>query len=131
MVSIKRKNSDMEIELPDNVELFEDNRFKPVSRKDNAVQVAGINVYPNKVKDILCKFENVKEAAVRLSKPEEGNFLKAFIVLKDSNTDKEQFMKNLKVYMKQNLTAHETPKKITLGTELPKTQFGKMKDWQE
>ncbi|MBR3655357.1 MAG: beta-ketoacyl synthase chain length factor [Elusimicrobia bacterium] len=131
MVSIKRKNSDMEIELPDNVELFEDNRFKPVSRKDNAVQVAGINVYPNKVKDILCKFENVKEAAVRLSKPEEGNFLKAFIVLKDSNTDKEQFMKNLKVYMKQSLTAHETPKKITLGTELPKTQFGKMKDWQE
>ena len=129
MVSIKRKNSDMEIELPDNIELFEDNRFKPVSRKDNAVQVAGINVYPNKIKDTLKTFDNVKDIVVRLARQEEGDFLKAYIVLKDNSVDKEQFMKCFKIFMKQNLTAHEIPKKITIGTEIPRTNFGKLKDW--
>lgn len=129
MVSIKRKNSDMEIELPDNIELFEDNRFKPVSRKDNAVQVAGINVYPNKIKDTLKTFDNVKDIVVRLARQEEGDFLKAYIVLKDNSVDKEQFMKCFKIFMKQNLTVHEIPKKITIGTEIPRTNFGKLKDW--
>ncbi len=129
IMSVKRKNSIMEIELPDNIKILDDNTFRPIGRKDNAVQVAGINVFPNKVKETLKTFCNVKDVAVRLARQEEGDFLKAYIVLKDNSVDKDVFVKKLKDFMKKNLTVHEIPKKITIGIEIPRSDFGKLKDW--
>ena len=129
IMSVKRKNSIMEIELPDNIKILDDNTFRPIGRKDNAVQVAGINVFPDKVKETLKTFCNVKDVAVRLARQEEGDFLKAYIVLKDNSVNEDVFVRNLKEFMKKNLTVHEIPKKITIGIEIPRSDFGKLKDW--
>jgi 4-coumarate--CoA ligase (photoactive yellow protein activation family) len=122
---VARKKTDLKIEMPDII-TFEDKRtFKVNARKDSAVQVAGVNVYPSKVADILKRNALVKDAQVRLGTER----LKAFIVLKDA-IDKETAKKELRKYMEQNLTVHETPKNITFGDKIPTTPFGKKTDWQ-
>lgn len=129
LLSISRRDTAMTIEMPDIIEVAADGRFRPSGRKDNAVQVAGINVFPQKVERVIKTHPAVKDAAVRLMRPDEGERLKTFIVLKEGYTQSERIIKNLRDFMKQNLTVHETPRKITFGETLPVTDFGKKKDW--
>jgi len=55
-------------------------RFYPGGRKDNAVQVGGINVYPAAIARQLQSLPGVAQAQVRLMTLSEGERLKAFIV---------------------------------------------------
>jgi 4-coumarate--CoA ligase (photoactive yellow protein activation family) len=72
------------VPFPDNVDWHGDRLLVPVKRRDNAVQVGGINVYPFRVAEIIRGHPYVKDCAVRLMRPEEGVWLKAFIVPEDS-----------------------------------------------
>ena len=65
--------------MPDIISFESQRVFRINGRKDKAAQVAGVNVYPSKVADILKQNALVKDAEVRLG----GERLKAFIVLKD------------------------------------------------
>ncbi|WP_428898327.1 4-coumarate--CoA ligase [Parelusimicrobium proximum] len=125
---ISRKENDLSVELPDIVEVGEDGRFKPVGRKDNAVQVAGINVYPQKVERILKNHKAVSEAAVRLMRPDEGERLKAFIVL-NVGFKAADIIADLRVFMRRNLSMHEIPRSLSFGAKIPVTDYGKKKDW--
>ena len=128
-VKISRKALPFTIDLPDRVDFKQNNTFIPIGRKDKVVQIAGVNVSIEKVKNILKQKEYIKELEIRLMREEEGNHLKAFIVLKDTKQDKETILKDINSFMKEHLTAHEMPRKINFGTEIPRTAMGKLKDW--
>jgi 4-coumarate--CoA ligase (photoactive yellow protein activation family) len=127
--AIKRKKTPLTFTMPDIIEVRENGAFKPMGRKDNAVQVAGINVFPQKVEAVIKTHAAVDDAAVRLMRPDEGERLKAFIVLKKGQKESEALLKSLRAFMTANLTVHEVPRRITFGPEIPLTDFGKKKDW--
>lgn len=123
---ISRRKTSFSCELPDIAKIKEERVFAISGRKDNAVQVAGVNVYPSKVEDVLKRHMYVKDTMVRLGKER----LKAFIVLKDDmDISPEAAKQQIYNYMKEILTPHELPRDITFGKELPRTPFGKKADW--
>ncbi|MCL2144264.1 MAG: beta-ketoacyl synthase chain length factor [Endomicrobia bacterium] len=124
ITEVCRKNTPLRCELPDIVRSKGERMFSIIERKDHAVKIAGINVYPLKIEKILKKHNNVKDAVVRLG----GERLKAFIVLRDDANVKAA-KKSIHDYIQSVLTAHEIPRNITFGNELPLTPFGKKADW--
>lgn len=103
-------------------------RFTPRSRADNAVQVAGMNVYPARVKEVLLGCPGVKDCIVRLMRPEEGDRLKAYILIEnDQNSDQLELA--LRVKIKGHLSPVERPAKWTFGNKLPVNIMGKATDW--
>jgi 4-coumarate--CoA ligase (photoactive yellow protein activation family) len=128
LISIEREKTALKIDIPDNVEVGADGRFKPLGRKDNAVQVAGVNVFPQKVESVVKSYPPVKDCAVRKMNADEGERLKVFVVLKDGYEEKE-VLSGLRAFLKERLTIHEIPRRITFGPKIPLTPFGKKKDW--
>ncbi|WP_290918201.1 AMP-binding protein [Halodesulfovibrio sp.] len=117
------------LSFPDNVRWDSPRLFMPLRRKDNAVQVAGRNVYPDRVKQEILSHPDVVECAVRLMRPEEGSRLKAFIVPSEKCEDWNLFKKELQAWCRTRCSVAELPKKITIGSDLPRNSIGKLADW--
>ena len=117
--------------LPDIVEWAEERRFCPVRRKDHAVQVGGVNVFPSRVEEALRAHPGVRDCAVRLMRPEEGVRLKAFVAPWDETLlqSSGRFGRELKIWLAERLEPAATPKTIRLGLDLPRTPSGKLADW--
>jgi phenylalanine ammonia-lyase len=113
----------------DVLEWVDATRFFVKKRLDSAVQVAGTNVYPAKVREALLAHDAVADCAVRLMRPEEGDRLKAFVVLKDGFTAEPAMRDALRVHLAGRLYRVEQPGSITFGPELPKNEMGKPADW--
>lgn len=126
-LQIRRAGSDVWLQLPDQVELKGERFLVPLKRTDACVQVAGINVFPKHVEEILAAHPAVKECRVRLMRPEEGNRLKAFIVLNEGFS--QEHLGIIRTYLAQKLTVHELPRTFTFGTQLPVSHLGKDADW--
>ncbi len=128
-------NSLLDCPVQDNMEWLDQRHLRPKGRKDFAVQVGSVNVFPTKVRETLMKHDMVKECLVRLMRKEEGNRLKAFIVPQInensvlSEADELSLRKSLREYMLKNLTSPEIPTSITFGKELPQNLIGKPTDW--
>lgn len=105
------------------------NRFFVKKRLDHAVQVAGINVYPSRVRDALLAHEAVADCAVRLMRPEEGRRLKAFVVLQPGWKADPGIREALRAHLALLLSHLEQPASIIFGFELPKNELGKAADW--
>ncbi|BCS88453.1 AMP-binding protein [Pseudodesulfovibrio sediminis] len=101
--------------------------FIPERRTDNAVQVAGINVYPSRVRAALLEHPDVDDCAVRLMRPDEGQRLKIFIVL--AKNAQEDMDASLRKWAKERLSPHEQPMIWTFGPKLPVNSLGKQTDW--
>jgi long-chain acyl-CoA synthetase len=114
--------------LPDIVEWEDTRHFRPVRRTDKAVQVAGVNVHPNKIAALLRTHPLVRDCAVRLMRPEEGQRLKAFVVGR-GGTDPAALRRKLKAWAGDRLSAAELPKSWTFGPALPVNSLGKASDW--
>lgn len=114
--------------LPDVVEWEDTRHFRPVRRTDKAVQVAGVNVHPDKIAALLRTHPLVRDCAVRLMRPEEGQRLKAFVVGRDG-TDPAALRRELKAWAGDRLSAAELPRSWTLGPALPVNSLGKASDW--
>ncbi len=105
------------------------------ARRDSAVQVGGINVFPERVRQVLLAHPQVADAAVRLMRPDEGVRLKAFIVPRagaDAGTDTVAdagLVRSLRAWIDAQLAAPERPKAITLGGSIPRGVLGKPADW--
>jgi len=113
--------------LQDDLEWFSSNTFKVCGRKDDIVQIGGVNVSLHYVRDVLKKHPAVKDVSVRMMTPEEGSRLKAFVVLHNNN-DKSG-LKSLNEYINNTLHTHERPKSITTGLQIPINKIGKLSDW--
>ena len=124
---IKRVSQNVWLDLPDQVSVQRGRFLVPLGRTDDSVQVAGINVYPKQVEKVLAAHPAVKECRVRLMRPEEGERLKAFIVLNEGYTP--EHLGIIRTYLSQHLTVHEFPRSFTFGPKLPQTPLGKDADW--
>ena len=105
-------------------------KFKPERRTDKAVQVGGINVYPERVAALIRTYPHVRDCAVRLMRPEEGTRLKVFIVPDMPLVEAAQhFGKSFRDWLAENLETAARPKHIRFGSELPRNSMGKAADW--
>jgi len=129
---LKRRLPDGEtagsFKLPDLIHWETARTFRPLKRQDKCVQVAGVNVYPEKVADCIRSHTMVRSCVVRLMRPDEGQRLKAFVVLRDESRI-DAFRRDIRMWLVQRLTASEIPKSLTFGTALPTNDMGKDADW--
>lgn len=102
--------------------------FHPEGRKDHAVQVGGVNVYPALIERRLRLLPGIAACAVRLTKHGEDSRLKAFIVM-EKGVEEASLRKELRDFL-QNLPPEERPVQLSFGTELPRNAMGKLCDWQ-
>lgn len=98
-------------------------------RRDQAVQVGGINVFPQRVREVLLRHPAVADAAVRLMGPGEGTRLKAFVVPARGRAADSGLLTELQHWMDRALTTPERPKAIRFGPSLPVGPTGKPADW--
>jgi len=114
--------------LPDRIRLRDGNRFELAGRQDGAVQVGGINVFPDRVAARLRDRPGVRDATVRLMRPEEGARLKAFIV-PAVGADPTALRIDLYAWIDGALAVVERPTALTFGLQLPTGMMGKSADW--
>jgi 4-coumarate--CoA ligase len=113
--------------LPDLVDWKTDRSLIPRKRRDNAVQVGGVNVWPDRVKDFIDNHPHVQVCAVRPLDTIYGTRLKAFVVPIDEADG--EVRSELLDWLKINLTAAERPIQLILGDKLPRNSMGKLCDW--
>lgn len=109
---------------------LDERRFMPTGRVDEAVQVGGINVFPQRVRREILQHPAVLDASVRLMHPAEGNRLKAFIVPRDANSDLQTLHLALDAWLRDRLSAPERPRALSFGAILPTDARGKLADWR-
>ena len=121
-------NSGKEKEYPlmDNLQWLDTRHFFILGRSDRAVQVGGINVYPERVEEYLNKHPCIAKCTVRLSQKDFR--LKAFIVLQNVNVT-QQIRKEIREYVKNGLSPAEQPVVFDFGEDLPRNDLGKIVDW--
>ena len=116
--------------LMDRLSWLSPTQFEVLGRQDEAVQVAGHNVYPAAIAEQLASHPWVAHAAVRLMQPQEGARLKAFIVASpEAPAAQSELTKELHSWCQTNLTTPQRPKHFTFGSELPRNAMGKAADW--
>ena len=103
-------------------------QFLPTGRIDQAVQVGGINVFPERVAQVLRAHPDVADAAVRLMRSDEGSRLKAFVVAR-AGAGPDALRAALRQWAAARLSGPELPASISVGAALPRTASGKLADW--
>ena len=116
------------IQVPDYLEWQDECRFIVRERRDGAVQVRGHNVWPANIAHCILSNPAVRECAVRLMRPEEGDRLKAFVVLRRGESG-TYTLRELEDWLRTRLSPHEIPGSTIFGAELPRNQMGKLSDW--
>jgi 4-coumarate--CoA ligase (photoactive yellow protein activation family) len=104
-------------------------RFRVHGRLDGAVQVAGENVFPGRVRDVLLTHPAVADAAVRAFGEDVAVRLKAFVVPADPDADPLALRRALDPWLAARLRPAERPRRIDVGASLPQTPAGKPADW--
>ena len=113
----------------DRLEWFSERSFAVLTRHDGAVQVGGVNVFPERVRAMLRRHPLVADARVRLMRPLEGDRLKAFIV-PHSEVDSPAARAALAGWIDRELPVAERPRALTFGAALPIGPLGKPADWE-
>ncbi len=116
-------------QVPDRLVWVGERGFRVEGRRDAAVQVGGINVFPALVRERLLQHPGVRDAAVRLMSPGEGARLKAFIAPADPCFDTAELRSGLTAWCAAGLSAPERPKAFSFGAELPRNGLRKPADW--
>ncbi|SFJ19780.1 4-coumarate--CoA ligase, photoactive yellow protein activation family [Pseudomonas guineae] len=116
-------------ELNDQLRWLDTAHFCPEGRRDEAVQVGGVNVFPALVAERLQRLPELAAVAVRLMSAHEGERLKAFIVPAEGCGDQASIEALLHAWCMRHLTAAERPKVFTFGLALPQNAMGKQSDW--
>jgi long-chain acyl-CoA synthetase len=109
-----------------------DGLFLPEGRRDDAVQVGGVNVFPAYVAEVLRMHPEVREAAVRPMRADEGARLKAYVVprgVAEAGFDAEAFTRELAAFAAERLRAPERPAAYTFGARPARQASGKPADW--
>ena len=87
------------------------------------ILVAGFNVYPNEVEDVVASHPGVLEcAAIGVPDPKSTEAVKIFIVKKDPELTADA----IKQHCRNGLTGYKVPKHVEFRDELPKSNVGKI-----
>ncbi|MBK1659120.1 4-coumarate--CoA ligase [Paracraurococcus ruber] len=117
-----------EIALPDRCAWQADGGLRLLGRKDRAVQVGGMNVFPARVAETLRGHPLVAECAVRLDATLAEPRLKAFVV-PAPGADPAWLAAELEAWTRRTLPAPERPVRFAIGPALPAAELGKATDW--
>ena len=123
---LESENGDI-VSLPDRVQWHTDRLLVPTGRLDNAVQVGGINVWPERVRDFIETHERVGSCAVRATETQQGIRLKVFVV--PNGLAGDDLQAELRDWFRAKLPVAERPIHITMGGQLPRDHLGKLCDW--
>lgn len=99
--------------------------FHVMGRRDDVVQVAGVNVSPSYIARIIGDIDGVAEAVVRPGHER----LRAFIVPANPQTNRNEFEQTVRRAINARLEAAARPNDITFGNALPRNNMGKLADW--
>jgi long-chain acyl-CoA synthetase len=102
----------------------EDGFFSIVDRKKDMIISGGFNIYPRDVDEVLFSHPKILEAcAIGVPDSYSGERIKAFVVLKESETSNEE---EIIEFCRQNLVKYKVPKYVEFVDELPKSAIGKI-----
>jgi long-chain acyl-CoA synthetase len=94
-----------------------------VDRKKDMILVAGFNVYPSEVEEVISSHPAVLEVAVvGEASVHAGEVVKAYIVRKDDSLTKDKII----AFCKDRLTSYKVPKRVEFRNQLPKSNVGKV-----
>ena len=101
-----------------------DGYFYITDRVKDMINVAGFNVYPNEVEQIIYQHPAVQEVAVfGVPDPIKGEAVHAAIVLKENaEATPEQILD----FCRTNMAAYRVPRKVVFVDQLPKSATGKI-----
>ena len=117
------------VELPDMVRWVDERNFHVERRKDGAVQVGGINVYPQSVADRLAVHHLLAQAFVRPTEIRGQQRLKALLVFEHPMLDTAAHRQQLLDWIRGEFRAEERPVVLTFGEAPPRNDMGKLTDW--
>jgi long-chain acyl-CoA synthetase len=100
-----------------------DGFMRIVDRKKDMVVVSGFNVYPSEVEEVVAQNPKVAEAGV-VGVPDEksGEAVKVVVVKKVADLTAEELIQ----FCRAHLASYKVPRHVEFGTELPKTNVGKV-----
>ena len=97
--------------------------FKIVDRKKDMILVAGFNVYPNEIEDVVASIPGVIECAVvGVQQASTGEAVKLFVVRDDLQVTESLIME----VCNRELTQYKRPTQIEFRETLPKNNVGKI-----
>jgi len=97
--------------------------FKIVDRKKDMILVAGFNVYPNEVEDVVASIPGVIECAVvGVQQASTGEAVKLFVVRDDLQVTENLIME----VCNRELTHYKRPTQVEFREILPKNNVGKI-----
>lgn len=126
---LRRLGGTATIRAPDAMTWLDARHYHLAGRRDGAVQVGGVNVFPARVREVLQGHDDVADVAVRLMRPAEGARLKAYIVPRDPAADMAALQTRLTALAADRLAVAERPRAYSFGPRLPATAMGKPADW--
>ena len=95
-----------------------------VDRKKELIIVAGLNVYPREVEELLYQYPKIKDAAViGVDNKLRGETVAAYVVLKEGE---EAHSKEIIRWLKERLAAYKIPRTIKIVEDLPRNNTGKI-----
>jgi 4-coumarate--CoA ligase (photoactive yellow protein activation family) len=105
--------------------------FRPVGRRDGAVQVGGVNVFPERIAAIMAGHALVAACAVRVASlggDDARTRLKAFVVPRTMPAPAD-LAAQLDAFAAEHLKPLERPVIWQFGEALPRNEMGKLADW--
>jgi acetyl-CoA synthetase len=97
-------------------------------RADDVIIAAGYRIGPFEVESACLEHPAVQEAAAVASPDERrGHVVKAFIVVAEGHTGSDALADEIKVFVRDRLSAYAYPRRIEFVTDLPKTLTGKIR----
>lgn len=111
----------------DQAVMDEDGYFRFLGRDDDVITSSGYRIGPSDVEDCLAKHPAVALSAV-VGKPDEmrTEIIKAFVQLKPGVEGSEALARELSLFVRERLSAHEYPREVEFVDALPLTTTGKI-----
>lgn len=105
----------------------EDGYFWFQGRVDDVIMTASERVGPFEVESKLVEHEAVAEAGI-IGKPDpvRGEIIKAFVALRKGYEPTDELKEEIRLFVKEGLSAHAAPREIEFKDKLPKTRSGKI-----
>ncbi len=124
--AIWRKDvSNAPLALQDHVDWTGKRSFRISGRRDNAIQIAGVNVSLDHVADVIGSCAGVRGVHVRFDDEQ----IKAFVVPANGDADTGQLADAVRAHISTNLDPVARPAEIRFGPEAPRNAMGKLRDW--
>jgi acetyl-CoA synthetase len=98
-----------------------------VGRDDDVITSAGYRIGPGEIEDCLAAHPAVEiAAAVGKPDPVRTEIVKAYVVLRDGFAGDAALAEEIKLWVRERLSAHEYPREVEFVDEVPLTTTGKV-----